>query len=476
MTEVHYPMPSLGEGMTDGKVLEWYVTPGQVVRRGAVVGLVDTEKGAIEIEIWEDATILEVLAPPGSRVPVGDPLLRMGPAMADGDEEATAVETASAEAVLPASPPAPAASAPPVSSEGVAPSVSSPPTRAAVASVPPVIEGGERIRASPAARRRAAELGIDLADVKGSGPAGAILLEDVPVSVGKGVGQGTTEGGLSTPHRVTPVAQRAAELLGVDVDGIAGTGPAGTVRRIDVEGAAAAATAGDQPGDEDGGAARNAAMRRAIAAAMTRSKREIPHYYLQHTVSVEGAICWLEGVNRDRPPAERILPAALHLRAVALALGDYPSLNGFWEGDAFSRGAGVHLGVVVSLRRGGIVAPAILDADRKPLGELSAALVDLVRRARSGRLKGSEATGATITVTSMGDRGVETVFGVIYPPQVAIVGAGRIVERPWAEGGMIGVRRVLRLTLSADHRASDGHIGGLFLERVGELLQHPEEL
>ena len=123
------------------------------------------------------------------------------------------------------------------------------------------------------------------------------------------------------------------------------------------------------------------------------------------------------------------------------------------------------------------MAPAILDADRKDLDTLMSELRDLVQRARAGGgLRGAEMTSATITVTNLGDRGVEGVLGVIYPPQVAIVGFGKIVERPWAEDGMVGVRPVVELTLAADHRASDGHRGSLFMEKIADLLQKPEEL
>jgi pyruvate dehydrogenase E2 component (dihydrolipoamide acetyltransferase) len=133
-------------------------------------------------------------------------------------------------------------------------------------------------------------------------------------------------------------------------------------------------------------------------------------------------------------------------------------------------------GLAISLRSGGLIAPAIHDADRKSLDELTAAVTDVVQRARSGRLRGSEVTDATLTVSSLGDRGVDTLYGVIYPPQVALVGVGRTVERPWADGGAVTVHPVVEITLSGDHRVSDGHRGGLFLERIGDLLQRPEGL
>lgn len=217
-------------------------------------------------------------------------------------------------------------------------------------------------------------------------------------------------------------------------------------------------------------------MRQAIAAAVARSNREIPHYYLSTDIDMSRATAWLQRENLTRPVADRLLPAVLLLKSVATALRQSPELNGFWVDGAFRPSASVHIGVAISLRGGGLVVPAIHDADRRSIAELMRALRDLVQRARSGALRSSEIMDPTITITNLGDQGVRTVFGVIYPPQVALVGFGRITERPWAEGGMVGVRPVVTATLAADHRASDGHRGGFFLAAVDRLLQRPEEL
>jgi pyruvate dehydrogenase E2 component (dihydrolipoamide acetyltransferase) len=217
-------------------------------------------------------------------------------------------------------------------------------------------------------------------------------------------------------------------------------------------------------------------MRHAIAVAMARSNREIPHYYLSTQIEMSKALGWLEQFNRQLAMEDRVLPAALLLKAVATALTQVPELNGYWTEDRLKPSQEVHLGVAISLRRGGLVIPAILSAQQKPLAEMMAALRDLITRARSGRLRSSEITEGTVTVTNLGDLGVETVFGVIYPPQVALVGFGRIVERPWAEEGMLGVKPVLTATLAADHRATDGHRGAQFLQILDHLLQEPEKL
>jgi pyruvate dehydrogenase E2 component (dihydrolipoamide acetyltransferase) len=219
-----------------------------------------------------------------------------------------------------------------------------------------------------------------------------------------------------------------------------------------------------------------AQLRHTIGAAMARSKREIPHYYLAGTIDLGRALDWLAALNQARPVTERVLPAALLLKAVALAVHEVPELNSRWEGDRVLTSERVHLGVAVSLRRGGLVAPALHDADRRSLAELMAGLRDLVARARAGRLRSSELADPTMTVTNLGDQSVETVFGIIYPPQVAIVGFGRPVERPWVVDGQVVARPVVTATLSADHRVTDGHRGGLFLAALDRRLQDPAGL
>jgi pyruvate dehydrogenase E2 component (dihydrolipoamide acetyltransferase) len=280
--------------------------------------------------------------------------------------------------------------------------------------------------------------------------------------------------------RVSPLARKLAATLGIDPTTLRGTGASGAVTREDVERAAAARRPGAVPEAAPPAPGRPrldvARMRQAIAAAMARSKREIPHYYVAHTIDLHRALAWLAEENARRPVTERLLYGVLLIKAVALALHEVPELNGVWRGDRVEPSAAVHVGVAISLRGGGLIAPALHDADGRPLGALMGALRDLVQRARGGGLRSSELSDATITVTSLGEQGVESVLGIVYPPQVAIVGFGRIVERPWVVDGAVRPRPVVTATLSADHRVSDGHRGGLFLAAVERLLQSPERL
>jgi pyruvate dehydrogenase E2 component (dihydrolipoamide acetyltransferase) len=277
----------------------------------------------------------------------------------------------------------------------------------------------------------------------------------------------------------TPLARRLADSLGVRLEQISGSGPGGAITAEDVRAASSGAAARPAEPARAVGAptAREASRQRVIAALMERSKREIPHYYLSAALDFSAALAWLEARNRERPLAERALPAALLLRAVARAVREVPELNGHYVDGAFRPSAALHLGIAIALRGGGLLAPAILDAGAKDLGALMRDLRDLGERTRTGKLRTSEMSSATLTVTSLGERGVDSVQAVIYPPQVAIVGFGTPALRPWVdrEGGLCA-RTIVQATLAADHRVSNGHRGALFLAAVGRALLEPEKL
>ncbi len=392
-------MPSLGADMQFGTIIDWRVKPGDMVQRGDVVALVETEKGVIEVEIFESGVIESLVVQPGQKVPVGATLATLG-----GDGKKIEPQPAA----KPVTPPAAAA---PVKEE-IAP--------AKVAAVR-AAEESVRLRVSPLARKRAQDLAVDLSTIAGTGADGSIAIADVE---------------MAAESAKTPTPAVAPAAKGLDLG----------------------------------------AMRRVIAAAMARSKREIPHYYLSTTIDLSKALAWLAAENAKRPVTKRLLYSALLIRAVGVALRSTPELNGFWKNDEFKAGEGIHIGLAISLRQGGLINPAIHDVDKKNLDELMENMLDLVNRARTGHLRSSELSDGTITVTNLGEQGVETVFGVIYPPQVALVGFGKITERPYAANGMVGARPMIDATLAADHRVSDGHRGGRFLLAIDRLLQEPEKL
>jgi pyruvate dehydrogenase E2 component (dihydrolipoamide acetyltransferase) len=420
-------MPSLGADMEAGTLIQWLVKPGDAVKRGDIIAVVDTEKAAIEIEVFAAGVIQTIVVQEGEKVPVGTVLALI---RTDGE-------------VVPPTPPVAAKHEEVVSPPAAAPAPPPPPTPPSAKPAPPRaprVPSG-RLRVSPLAMRTALELGVDLTMVKGTGPEGAITKADVERSAA------TAAPAVAPPLAPPPTAPPVEEAKGIPP-----ARPAVT------------------PAD------RHTAMRRAIAAAMARSKREIPHYYLGTHIEMSRALTWLQTENLKRPVTERLLSSVLLLKAVAVAVHEIPEMNGFWVDGAFKPSEAVHVGVAISLRQGGLIAPAIHDLDKKSLDEIMGNLRDLVKRVRAGVLRSSEIADATITVTSLGDQGVETVFGIIYPPQVALVGFGKVSEQPWAVDGMIGVKPVIMATLAADHRASDGHRGGLFLAAINRVLQEPEKL
>ncbi|WKK13646.1 dihydrolipoamide acetyltransferase family protein [Rhodococcus ruber] len=407
-----FTLPSLGADMDEGTLTEWRVAPGDTVERGQVIASVDTAKAEVEVEIWRDGVVHRLLAQPGVTLPIGAAMATM----LEPGEDAPPVDGIPASEAPAATPvPAPAVAAPVPAPAGAAPA-----TRPAPAA---------RRRISPAARRQARALGVDLDTVTGTGPWESVTIEDV---------------------------DRAAAARTAVASAAPAPPPAAAPAKTPVDKAAE--------------------MRRAIASAMGRSKREIPHYYLSEQIPLTRALDWLTDYNAQRPVTERVLLAALLIKAVALATRRCPEMSGFWTDDEFHPAPATHVGVAVSLRQGGLIAPAIHDVADLALPELMAALADLVKRARAGSLRSSEMSDPTVTVTNLGEESVESVYGVIYPPQVALVGFGKPTRRPWVDGDTVRPVSAVTATLAADHRVSDGRRGALFLTEIAELLQHPERL
>ncbi|AEV98632.1 branched-chain alpha-keto acid dehydrogenase subunit E2 [Niastella koreensis] len=358
---IEFNMPSLGADMEAGTLREWLVKPGDKVKRGDIIAVVETQKGLIDIEVFDEGIIDQLLIGQDEKVPVG----KVMALIANGASPKTPV--------LP------------------------------------------QVKASPLAKRMAAEKGIDLQTIIGTGEGGAITKEDVEKAAGQ-------------KRVVTEIKPPASESI-----------------------------------------------RMAVAAAMSKSNREIPHYYLQQKIDMRRALTWLSEANKLRNVKQRLLPVVLLVKSVAAALVAVPQLNGFWE-NGFQQMNEINIGFAISLRSGGVMIPAIRNADKKSLDELMAALNDIIPRARAMKLRSSELSSSTITITSLGEANAELVYGVIYPPQVALVGFGSIIEQPWAEQGMLDVRPVITATVAADHRATDGTTGSRLLMHINNQLQKPELL
>ncbi|BBM85827.1 dihydrolipoamide acetyltransferase family protein [Candidatus Uabimicrobium amorphum] len=421
MSEYKFTMPSLGADMEVGQIVKWLVKPGDTVKRGDIVAVVETAKGNIEIEVWHSGTVAQIVVETFVEVPVGTVL-----AVIDSEEKMI----------------------------GEVKSTSSVPT----SQKPP------RLRASPSARKIARELRVDLHKVTGSGPHGIIHRKDVEKFV-------TIAQKPSKRVKASPAARKLAKEMNVDLASISPKGK--VIQRQDVLEALAQHKKKSKKSDVK---EQQKAMRKAIAAAMSRSKKEIPHYYLGHRINMHEALSWLERENSNRPLPSRLIYAVLLVKATALALRKIPELNGFYKNGEFVPSEQINVGMAISLRTGGLIAPALFDVDKKNLEQLMTEFRDLVKRARRNKLKGAEMTQPTVTLTNLGEKGVETVFGVIYPPQVALVGFGSVTQHVCAVNNGLCSQPFIHASLAADHRVSDGHRGGLFLRELDRLLQNPQQL
>jgi len=438
-------MPSLGADMTAGTLAKWRVAAGDSVQQGDIIAEVETDKGIIEVEVFESGVVQRLLVSEGERVPVGTALAEIGEQTDTDTGTGTGTDTDTGADTDTGTGTGAGAGA------GAGAIIS--------AGASSVDLGGPM--ASPAVRRKAHELDVSLERVRGSGEHGRITLEDVR-------GAAVPTAPPSDRVRVSPYARRIAADRGVDLSILRGTGPGGAIQASDVLGARAAAPAKSLTSRER--------MQNAIAAAMTRANDEIPHYYVEHTIDMGNALSWLKDTNASLGVSERLVSGVLVLRAVARALRKHKALNATWQAGEVVPSDDIHVGLAVSLRGGGLVAPALRNTDEGSLSDLMARMTDLVGRARAGTLRSSEMTSATLTLTSLGERGVEGVTPIIFPPQIAIVGCGATLERPWVAEGRVVARPVMRVTLGADHRVSNGHQGARFLSALDRLLQEPEKL
>jgi len=395
-------MPSLGAEMDEGTILEWRVAVGDTMRKGDVLALVDTDKAEIDVEVWHDAVVDELLVDVGTTVPVGTPIARLR-------ETDAAVE--SAEPPPPSTPQEQPTAAPPVAPVGAR-------TRPADDEPAPVTASGPAAPAATAERpdpRLVYWPGPDCSDESPT-------LKQAP---------GEETGSL-------PLAPSPA------------------------------------PPEEP----RSRAERRqsAVAALMERSNREIPHFHLVREIDFTAALSRLRTHNEQVPPADRILPAALLLHAVAQA-AQGSAINGIVtdEPDA-TEAEHVDLGVAVHLRGAGLITPVLSAAEEMSLDTLMAELKGLVARARAGALGSRDLTPATLTVTNIGEAGADQVLGVIKPPERALVGIGRIAERPVVVDGELNVRTTVAVTLTADHRVVNGHSGARFLDAMARTLNRVDDL
>ncbi|MFT5851735.1 MAG: pyruvate dehydrogenase E2 component (dihydrolipoamide acetyltransferase) [Colwellia sp.] len=411
-------MPSLGADMTEGTLTEWLVQEGDQVTSGDIIAVLETQKGAIDMEVYSSGTIAEILVSPVAEVPVGTVLARITLAEPSKNRSEQIPVLSSIPAVIANA----TTSEPPIEMEK-----SIDVSKLAKVNDIKVTDA----KASPIARRLAKEQQLNLSGIKGSGPQGAILLNDLSHL-------------LKTEINIKNDNHKSADKTEQN-------------------------------------------MRNAIAVAMTKSKQEIPHFYLSLELELNNAQQWLQQRNQATSPEKKVLLLALLLKALAKSLVKYPKINGFYQSafyqdstfekkSAFEQASAIHIGNVISLRQGGLVVPAIHDVDKLSVTELMRGLRDITDRSRNGHLRSSELMDATITVTNMGERGADSVFGIIYPPQVAILGFGKVRKIVKVVNDNVVIASVLTASLSADHRVIDGMLAAKFLNYLAKQLQKPERL
>ncbi len=412
-------MPQMGADMTEGTVLRWLKHDGDAVERGEVIAEIETDKANVEIEAFEAGTFRGALAAEGDTVRVGDVIALIGGPQDDVSAYSGGHAAASASV----------AAAPAQTATTARPATPAPPSDA-----PASGPADGRLRASPVAKRIARERGIDLRQVRGSGPDGRILR-----------------------HDVEQFAEPAAAAV-----------PAPTRE--------ASAAARPEPSPAPGQAVAMSRMRQAIARRMSQSKREAPHYYLLVDIDMTEAVALRHQINdAQKDDAGRVSINDLIVKACALALQGYPMFNATMAGDEVTGHDVQNICIAIAMDAG-LIAPAVMDAGRKQLSQIARETKDLAARAKGGLLRAEEMSDGTFTITNLGAYGIETLIGIIQPPQTAILGVGSVMDQPVARDGAIVTRQMMKVALSADHRVTDGAQGAQFLGAIKALLEAPIRL
>jgi pyruvate dehydrogenase E2 component (dihydrolipoamide acetyltransferase) len=408
-------LPALSPTMSEGKITRWLKKEGDRISSGTAIAECETDKSNLEIEAYDDGTLLKILVPAGTAAPVGSTIAWIGK-----PGEAIPEAAPAAAPKPPAAPPAPAAAAPPA--KPPAPVASAAPLKIAPAA-PPATSNG-RLRASPLAKKVAASQGVDLATVQGSGPSGRIIKKDVEDAVARGPAKAgvvvRSAPGVRVPPQEVPVTQ----------------------------------------------------MRRVIAQRLTEVKPGVPHFYLNVDVEMDQAL-----KLRDEAKAQDLKVSVndVVVKATAMAVRRFPRINQVFAGEVIHQLTNVDVGVAVAIEDG-LVTPIVRDADQKGLAEIGAEVRELAERAKAKRLKPEEYSGGSITVSNLGMFGIDSFIAVLNPPQAAILAVGKVEPKVVVRDGQMVIRQMMSITLSGDHRVIDGAVGAQYLQELKGLLEHPLRL
>jgi pyruvate dehydrogenase E2 component (dihydrolipoamide acetyltransferase) len=409
-------MPSLGFDMVEGVVARWLKKEGEPVKKGEAIVEIETEKATVEVEAAASGALQKIIVPAGETVAVGTVIGMIAapdemPAGKPG-EKPERREPSPPPSVSPADRPEKAPEKPkkPAKEQEEEPEETGPPPR--------------RLKASPIARKKAEEAGIDLARIKGSGPGGRVLERDVPAAMG-----------------VKPPAAEPKTGVGV---------LAGEIVPM-------------------------SRMRKAIARRMTESKAKAPHFYVTIDVNMDEAMNMREQLNRLAPESEKISVNDLIVAATARTLARFPEMNATYREETVERHSRVDIGIAVALPDG-LIPPVLRDADKKSLREIAAGSRDMGDRARAGKLRSGDLGSGTFTISNLGMFDVEEFIAIINPPEAAILAVGSVIPRPIAAGGEVRIARMMKATLSVDHRVADGAQAGRFMQELKKRLENPVNL
>jgi pyruvate dehydrogenase E2 component (dihydrolipoamide acetyltransferase) len=416
MAEVR--MPKMGDGMEEGTVLRWLKREGEQVTANESIAEIETDKANVEMPAEESGTLTKILVQEGQTVPIGAVLAHIGAVSANGGSKPAAAP----EGTPSKEPPVTANSAPQAESAPAEESVRPP--------------SEERVKASPLARKMAKEMGIDLAQVTGTGPGGRVVERDVKsFKPGAGVPKMPS---LPEAFPVPRATAMAPTLEGRDID--------------------------------------LSKMRKAIARRTVQSKQTIPHIYLTRPVEMDRAATLLDQMNAPTPD-NKITINDLIIKACAVGLAKFPEVNvSYTPDDKIRQYDSINVGFAVGTNEG-LYIPVIMDCGKKTLREISAVAKELAGKARGGTLSPQEMSSGTFSISNLGMFGIEEFGAVISPPESAILAVGAMMrEAVVSEDGSIRAARRMRVTLSCDHRSVDGLLGARFLQEVARLLENPLEL
>jgi pyruvate dehydrogenase E2 component (dihydrolipoamide acetyltransferase) len=443
-------MPKLGFDMAEGTVVRWVVQEGETVEKGAVLAEIETDKATVEVESSVSGVVLKHLVSEGDSVPVGDPIAMVGEEGEKVDEEAP-----SKEEVAEAGEGAPGSFTPKEVAEGEGAEAAQPGMAGEVdmkeagaepAEVAQPAEDGQLpdgVRASPVARRMADQRGVDLQQVKGSGPGGRIVKKDVEAAVEKGPARPEEKPEAApTPEEKKPAPKLALTPLG--------------------------------PPPEDETVPLNR-LRGAIGRRMVEAKQQIPHFYVTHEYEMAPLLDLRKKVNGMLSDEEKISVNDFIVKAAALALRQFPNLNASYQGDHVLKHGQVNVGVAVAVE-GGLLTVVCKDADRKPIRQIAVELKTLVDRARLGRVRPDDIEGSTFSISNMGMFDVDHFIAIINPPEAAILAVGSAREVPIVKDGEIQPGLRMKATISVDHRVSDGAEAARFMQTLGEYIEEPLRL